>query len=211
MPDNTTEPTIQGRSRARRNVIGGSPHRDEYERLMVAGWTSLALERYAAYRFGEDIPASTFRAYKSRKKIRVAADQRKKPWAEVDVYDKIPDVIGMRADMIELQRQRIAIDWQHEQSMGKLFGSTRGEIAQLATLLDQIKSDMQDVGLMPKAGERVEFTNTTPTASAENAPRARTLGELVGGLDPAMEMEMARTLHAIGGAAERKIDGEKAG
>ena len=180
------------RSRGRKNVVASSPHREDYDRLMRAGWSSLALERYAAYRYGEDIPASTFRAYKSRKKVSAQVSPPKK-WEGVE-GDVAVDVLETRAQLIDLQRQRIAIDWEHEKSMKKLFGSTRGEIEVLSRLLSEHKADLQDVGIMPKAGEKIEVTNRNAGPTAEEAPRAQSLADLIGA-SPESEMALARVLH----------------
>ena len=187
------EPPTQRRSRARRNVIGRSSNRDEYVRLMENGWSSLTLERYAAYRYGEEIPASTFRTYRSKHEIVVKNGV--KPMKGVEP-DQVVDVIGKRAELIRLQEARIAIDVQHETMMAKLFGSTRGEIATLNALLDSHKADLQDLGLLPKAGEKITINDgRQPTAA--DAPKARTLGDLLGapGADPAMQSALARSLH----------------
>lgn len=160
------------RSRRRRNVIGSSPNRDEYVRLMRAGWSSIALERYAAFRYGEDIPNQTFRAYRKRQKI-----ERENPKFKVDV-DEVVDVIGLRADMIRLQVDRIGIDYKHEQAMGKLFGTLRNEISLLDGLLDSHKRDLQDVGLMPKSPDELKVT-AGPSAQS-GAPKHLTLGQMLG-------------------------------
>lgn len=179
-----------GRSRRRRNVVGASPHRDEYVALMKAGWSSLALERYAAYRYGEDVPARTFREYRTKMKI----EAKVSPFEKVDP-DQVLDVVGARAELIRLQQLRIATDWKHEQSMGKLFGSTRAEVQTLNALLDAHRADLQALGVMPVAGEKIEIS-TPERPSASNSPRAQTLGALLGmGEDPAAQAEMAKVLH----------------
>jgi hypothetical protein len=192
----TTEPQgPQRRSRARRNVVGGSPHRDEYVRLMQAGWSSLTLERYAMYRFGEEIPASTFRTYKKR----WAIEAKVAPWAreaeKVLDADAAVDVVTARAELIELQRSRIAIDVGHERTMTKLFGSTRAEIAALSSLLDAHKADLQDLGLFPKAGTTLTISGDVPKPTAADAPKVQTLGTLIGTEDTAEEIEAAKVLH----------------
>lgn len=192
MTGNTTgAPT--GRSRARRNVIGRSPNREEYERLLVGGWSSFALERYAAHRYGEEIPASTFRAYKARKGLAAEVSTLAK---NADT-DSMIDVIALRADMIRLQQSRIAIDVQHEQQMTKLFGSTKGEIALLDAMLSSHKADLQDLGLMPKAGDML--TIRTPGPTPESAPRKRTLADLLGQPEMTTEqgIEVAKVLHLV--------------
>lgn len=120
-------PPPKKRSRGRRNVIGGSPHRDEYVRLMKAGWSSATLERYAAWRYGKDVPASTFRQYKKRQKLDVQTSRLLN--ASFVDPDALPDVLTKRQELIALQTERLAIDAEHERNMRKLFGTTKGEIA----------------------------------------------------------------------------------
>lgn len=182
-----------GRSRARRNVIGASKHRDEYVRLMQAGWSSISLERYAMHRYGEDIPASTFRAYKAKKGI-VAEVTPLQAAAKVIDRESALDVISKRAELIALQEARIAIDVEHEKSMKKLFGSTRGEIQTLNALLEAHKGDLQDLGLLPKAGEFLTVNGPAPEATSENAPKARRLSDLLG-VGEEHEMQAAKLLH----------------
>ena len=169
-------------------MVGNSPHREEYERMMRAGWSSLALERYAAFRYGEDIPGSTFRLYRQKKKIEVPKDQLQ----DVQV-DDLPDVLQERARMIRLQKERIALDVGHERAMGKLFGSTRGEIRELSILLSEQKQDLQDLGLLPKAGEKIELSGPQ-LEDPKNIPAVMSLSEIFGG-DPSNDPELAKVLH----------------
>ena len=192
MPAESTDTGPQaGRSRRRRNVVGSSPHREEYVRLMQAGWSSLALERYAAYRYGEDVPSRTFREYKTKHAI----EAKVRPFEKVDP-DQVVDVIGARAELIRLQQERIAVDWKHEQSMGKLFQSTRSEVQTLNALLDAHKDDLQAIGVMPVVGQKIEI-ESTEKPSAQNSPRATSLAAALGqaAADPADEMAAARVLH----------------
>lgn len=170
-------------------MVGSSSNRDEYVRLMEAGWSSLALERYAAYRYGEDIPSKTLREYRLKHGI----ERKVKPFERVDA-DQVVDVVGARAELIRLQQARISIDWTHEQAMSKLFTSSRAEIALLSVLLSDHKADLQDLGVMPKAGEKVEII---ATPSATEIPRALTLGALFGmpDADHAAVAGLARSLH----------------
>jgi hypothetical protein len=188
MVERTAGSPSTGRSRARRNVVGKSQHRDEYVRLMEAGWSSLALERYALHRYAEEIPASTFRTYRAKQQISVPVS----PWKNVDA-EKTLDTLGIRAQLIQLQIARIEIDAKHEGEMSKLFGTTRGEIQTLNALLDSHKADLQDLGLFPKSADVVAVT-PTQQGDGEVAPRARSLGDVLGktGTDTAA---MAKVLH----------------
>jgi hypothetical protein len=176
-----------GRSKRRRNVVSRSPHREEYARLLEAGWTSTSMERYALHRYGEDIPAVTFRLYRKR----IGCTQRPTKYGSV-TPESMVDILGARAEMIALQQARIAVDWGHEHSMAKLFGSTKAEIALLSQLLDAHKSDLQDLGVFPKAGETLTINGVAVRES--EAPRARSLAEALG-VDPGSEAEMAKVLH----------------
>jgi hypothetical protein len=179
------EQDLGTRSRTRKNVIGNSPHRDEYHRLLVAGWSSYALEKYAMHRFGEDIPARTFRLYKTRKKIIVAPD----PLKELSL-DDIPDVLQERIRIVQLQKERIGIDWTHEQSMRKLFNTTGREIQLYSQLLTDLRSDLQDLGFLPRPGAQ----DTVPREADDNSPRYRTLGDAFG-VVPELERDLAKVLH----------------
>lgn len=169
-------------------MIGGSPHRDEYVRLMEAGWSSMALERYARHRYGEDVPAATFRTYKRRAKI--VTDVSK--FGEIVDPEKMIDVLRTRSELVQLQMERIRIDHDHERTMGKLFGSTSREIDLLAKLLDQSKADQQDLGLFPKAGETLHVD--LPRPSGETAPRHRSLAEALG-IEETQQADVAKVLH----------------
>src|SRR5262245_61304666 len=98
--------TGPARGRGRRNVVGGSPHRDDYVRLMEAGWSSATLERYAAFRYGEEISDRAFRRYRARRGI---ADPRTLRDDEKHPFDQPIDVLQERLDLIALQKARIDI------------------------------------------------------------------------------------------------------
>lgn len=175
----------QSRPRSR-DLVSRSSHAEEYERLLRNGWSSTSLERYAAHRFGEQISSASFRRFRARKKITVTPS----PFAKVAVEDAL-DVVAGRAELIQLQRERIGIDVEHERSMNKLFGSTRGELRLLGDLLTEHLADLQALGLMPRAGDKLEIT--AGPAPGE-APKTLTLGELLGTTD-GETTGMARVLH----------------
>ena len=190
-PDGT-DPAPAGRPRRRRNVIGGSPHRDEYIGMMRAGWTSVSIERYAAHRYGETIPAATVRSYKSRKGIESQTVSR----FGTHSPDELVDVVAVRRQLIELQTERIRIDWAHEQSMNKLFGANRAEIALLNDLLDDHRADLQALGLFPIAGQEITV-RTGVAAEAPELPKHRSLADAIGneGMTAEMAMQAARFVH----------------
>jgi hypothetical protein len=175
-------------------VIGNSPHVDEYVRLLQNGWSSLALERYAMFRYGEDIPAKTFRDYRARKRIQAKAQAD----ATIDP-EALIDIVAERAELIRLQKKRVAADTALETKMGKLFRTTIKEIEHLSRLLDQYKEDLQDLGAFPKLGEVVRFGGSVPPRNPEEdgdrvAPRARNLQELLT-TTPDKAAQLARMLH----------------
>lgn len=187
------------RSRRRRGVIRRSEHRDEYERLIRAGWSSYALERYALYRYGEDIPSRTWRDYI---KALEGSDlvERSRPEAEKMTLgdhdpDKLVDILALRSEMVALQQQRIVIDVGHERSTKRLFSTTNREIQLLSQLLDAVKGDMQDLGLLPKAGDILNVRHSRGPDPTREAPRYPTLAAALGDDRPDVEAQVARMLH----------------
>lgn len=136
----------------------------------------MALERYAAHRFGEDIPASTIRDYCGKHGISSKVAHR---FNGVEP-DEAVDIIGARADLIGLQIARIQLDWKREQDRGKLLKGTSTEISTLNRILTQHRMDLQAVGLMPVAGQKIELSGV-PTEAEVGAPKHRSLGEALGG------------------------------
>lgn len=164
------------------SIINKSPHREEYRTLMQAGWTSFALERYAAYRYGETISASTFRTYKQRVVAQipgwvtpaVLTGKNKAPLMKAGEEARI-DIMDIRQQLILLQLQRVSVDVNTELNLGKLFNTTGREIEMLSKLLNEAKQDQIDFGILPKvADEQVVTVNDVP---AMVAPRHQTLGE----------------------------------
>lgn len=167
------------------SVLAQSAHTEEYCKLMAANWTSFSLERYAAYRYGETIKASTFRNYKARR-----AASNPKWLQEYDVKAKNGDplvskrdelrldVMGIREQLALLQLQRLAVDVKTEMNMGKLWSGTHREIQLASDLLDKIKTDQQDFGILPKVVEETQVT--VRDLPGDVAPRHTTLGEALG-------------------------------
>ena len=157
-----------------------SPYRDDYVRLIEAGWSSVSLERYAKYRYKEEIPASTFRNHMRR--IEKKAD----PNARLAITGKDAnhlagtevDVMGVRQQLIVLQIQRLAVDSSHEFTMNKLFTSTREEMKLLSTLLNEAKADQLDYGV--RTGPIKDELPDVPQPDAGNSPQHTTLAGLLG-------------------------------
>lgn len=177
-----------------RSAIGSSPWRDEYERLLKAGWSSTSLERYAAYRFGEQISAEVFRQYKHRKGIVSDAQPVLRPKARSTEPDAI-DVAALRQEMVRLQAERIAIDVKHETDMTKLFNTTGREIDLLGRLLDQVKQDQRDFGMLPVTPTKIEVD--APDLPKETPKAAKSLGDLLGLASPESAMAAAEALARV--------------
>lgn len=181
----TNEQQSGKRRPGRPSIIGSSPHRDEYHTLLLAGWSSYSLEKYALHRYGEDISARVFRLYKARKKIEAKPD----PLKEIEL-DDIPDVMRERIRICLLQKERIAIDAKHEQGMGKLFTTLGREIELYSKLLSELRADLQEVGLLPKPGDPLH----RPKQEDDNSPAARSLAEVFAA-NQDVEAELAKVLH----------------
>lgn len=191
------------RSHSRKSVLNGSAHKEEYLRLMQEGWSSGALERYAAYRYGETITASAFRTHKARIKAQkpdwlkpehLTGKERK---AVTEDGDHRVDVMKIRHQLAVLQMQRISTDVKTELDLGKLFSSTKGEIELLNSLLDRIKADEEDYGIRQPVATQQEVT--VRDLPADVAPRHQTLADALGagGLDRAQLIGVARELGKI--------------
>jgi hypothetical protein len=195
------------RGRSRKNVIAHSPHKDEYVRLLKLGWSSTAISKFALFRYGEDIPERTVRNYRRSIGIQVLRSEMRGVDVDPDV---IMDILAERAELLALQKARIAIDTKHERDMQKLFSGTRHEVEVANRLISDAKADMQDYGLFPKLGElhhlRVtgQVQGLTPQAGEQPAldgpvpPAAQTLGEVIGpAVTPEVEQQLARMLHDL--------------
>lgn len=167
--------------------ITRSLHREDYERLMRAGWSTRTLERYAAFRYGERISHMAFERYRQKHQIDPPTGYFDKVVAEQAV-----DVLATREQLIRLQASRIDIDTQTEATMRKLFNSTHKELMVLNDLLSAHKSDLQDLGLFPKAGDKLTITDDREPA--EEAPRADTLQDLFA-VDEAGARDLAKVIH----------------
>lgn len=197
--DNDGEEVTRKKKRTS-NAIGRSPNREEYANLMQAGWSSVALERYALWRYGEEIKASAFRTYRRRHGWQVQTatfngDRDLDP-------DVLLDLVHERAELIRLQKFRISVDVRLERNMNKLLSTTKGEIELLSRMLDQSKRDLQDLGLFPQAGVKIDIHGrvgglepSMDDGRNRFTPPAASLGELLGQMGPEEEMRMARMIN----------------
>lgn len=210
------------RRKKRPNLIGSSTHRDAYHRLMQAGWSSTSLAFYAAQWFGETISASTFRSYRARKDWparKTAANVRDGEnetlpagWDPRADHDELIDVMHLRNELIRLQQLRVAVAVRGEIRAGVLEPSTRLEITALDKLLEAAKADQQLLGVLPGAsggdGEQdVGAVRDAPDgdgggpAGGAGVPEwaaDRSFGDVVPGLNPAAEQQLARVLQEAG-------------
>lgn len=171
------------RSKKRHNVIARSKHREDFEKLMKANWSSAAIERYALWRYGEDIPEITIRKYRLRKKINAAGEKRYTLTRERSLDEMVVeslDVLGQRAQLIALQVKRIDDQQKQEVSGRHADASLRQEVLALNTLLDSEKADMQDLGMFPKQGDEITIRSGREDKMEETVPRYQTLGDALG-------------------------------
>lgn len=222
--DGSRLPEPKKRKRKKRpNLIGSSPHRDVYHRLMQAGWSSTSLSVYAGHWYGESISASTFRSYRSRNNWparKTAANVRDGEnetlpagWDPRADHDTPLDVIHLRNELIRLQQLRVALAVQAEVRAGVLEPSTRLEITALDKMLEAAKADQQLLGMLPTPGRGDEDQDTGAVReSADDDGRGglpggagvpewavdRSFGELLPGLTPHVEAQMARMFQESG-------------
>jgi hypothetical protein len=203
----------------RPNLIGNSPHRATYFRLMQDGWSSTSLSFYADHRYGESISASTFRSYRAKRgwPARKApanhrdAENETLPagWDPTADHDGPIDVMHERAELVRLQKLRVALAVGQEVRTGQLEPTTRLEIQALDKLLDGVKADLQLMGMLPGGGGGDDgqdvgaVRDAGPGGSSEEGPRsveapAQSFGELVGGMDAQSEAAFARHLQEYG-------------
>lgn len=171
---------VRAKRKKKISPFNQSPYREDYVRLIKAGWSSASLERYAKYRYDEKIPASTFRNHMAR------IEKSQDPGNPLKITGKDAtslqgteiDVMGVRQQLIGLQIQRLSVDVKHEFDMNKLFGSTRAEMQLLSTLLNEAKQDQKDYGVI--AHDPAEDLPEVPQPEASNSPRHSSLGSLLG-------------------------------
>jgi hypothetical protein len=170
---------------ARRSLIDISRNKEEIVHLLVdAGWGSRTVSRYLEMKHSEVIPASSLRTWRARYLKRLES-QGKLPamWKQPDhgdhtaraevnralfPDDTVPDILAQRLALIRLQQRRIAIDAEHEFAMNKLFVSQGKEIDLLNRLLNDAKTDLQDIGVYPKVevGPAVVVNNAVQAIAA---------------------------------------------
>lgn len=156
-----------------------SPYREDYVRLIRAGWSSVSLERYAKYRYKEEIPASTFRNHMRKiQKDETSQITRVTGKNNTDLSGTEIDVMQVRQSLIALQIQRLSVDVTHEFQMSKLFTSTREEMKLLSNLLNEAKADQKDFGVLAPAD--TDEAPAVPAADDSNAPKYQTFGQMLG-------------------------------
>lgn len=209
----------------RQSLVDKSSHKAEIDHLLIdLRWGSRTVAKYLETKYGETIPDSTLRTWRQRR-LKALERSGKVPeiWkqdedpstargrvkAALTPEDTIPDILTRRLALARLQEQRVALDAEHEFSMGKQFTSNGKEIALLNDLYSAIKVDMQELGLLPQL-EKVAATQVTVNAHGGDAralavqgaggvdPNA-TLESITKGMDPDVLAEAGRSLMLIRG------------
>lgn len=207
----------------RRSKVDTSKHKEEIEHLLIEQrWGSRTTARYLELRYGEVIPPSTLRTWRTRK-LALLTRQGKLPecWSmppETDQSapakvrrlatpaDALPDVVGRRIALIQMQEARITIDMEHEVAMGKLFVSQAKEIELLNKLYNDLRMDLQEYGMFPRSdgvpATQIQVNAFGGAAEARalaatgtDQPRGgRPLGELMPGATDDERKQLARSL-----------------
>jgi hypothetical protein len=211
----------------RPNLIGNSENRNAYYRLMQAGWSSTSLSFYALHYYGETIAASTFRSYRARKgwpALKTPANVRDAEsetlpagWNPTADHDNPIDVFHERAQLVHLQKLRVALAVAKEVRTGELEPSTRLEVQALDKLLEGVKGDLQLLGMLPgvesEAGEAGAVRDVPAAVGGERpagelgVPSGLTFGQVVAGLEPAVEASFARQLQEFGLLGNGQVNG----
>lgn len=207
----------------RQSLVDKTGHRDEIEHLLIdQKWSSRAVQQYASLRWGVEIPDSSLRTWRQRR-----VEQRRRlntlpeSWSGLPdasdtspkaiiarllaTGDELPDIMQKRLALIRLQEARIRLDTEHELAMGKQFTTNGKEIDLLNRMYNDLRSDMQDLGLWPKteAAPQVQANiyaaggnaqAVAASAGALTASDTRPLGEMFPDVDPAVIREAGRTL-----------------
>lgn len=180
--------------------IKGRDHEPVVRRLIAAGWTSTSISSYLAARFGEKVDASTIRLYRVDHREEIEEEHpdltlahAHKTFADQNLSRDVPvDVIGALQEMIHMQRARIELDVRHEESMSKLFTSTRSEIKLLADLLEQYHGLLQDWGIVPRSGIEIDVN---VQAQVYQPQQVMPLIDLVNEDEIGKAIEFARLVH----------------
>jgi len=208
----------------RRSQIDASPHKSEIEHLLIdLRWGSRTVAKYLETKYGEVIPDSSMRTWRQRR-LRTLERQGKVPkiWREappesdnsaraqvlrhLTPEDTLPDVLTRRIALARLQEARVRLDAEHEFAMGKQFASQGREIDLLNRIYDSIKTDMQELGMLPTLEKQPETQVTVhaqgghAAAIAAPVPADRTVEQLTHGIDPSTLSEAGRTLVLLRGS-----------
>lgn len=213
----------------RRSEVDKTNHREEIEHLLIdQQWSSRTVEQYLILKYNVRIAESSLRTWRDRRvKRREALGTLPASWNRPDPadqspraivtrifgpIDRIPDVMAERLRLIELQKRRIQMDAEHEIGMGKQFVSNGKEIDLLNRLLNDLKVDMQEFGMLPapaNASPAVQanfFTQQNGSPAGERSEEeqrvidgtvVRDLDSFVEGIDPDVLRDAARTLRVV--------------
>lgn len=222
---------VQGRAergaRGRKSKVDSSPHVDEiFHLLMEQRWGADSVAKYLELKHGEVIPPGSLRTWRIRQKEALSAagtlpavwledpeesDQRAgaKVARLLSGDHGVPDVLSRRFALIRLQEARIRLDAEHELSMGKQFVSQGKEIDLLNRLYNDVKRDMQELGLWPSpaaaAGTQVNVNayggvaQAVAGSSAEAKSEVSTpIEELLQGVDVDAIREVGAVMKELG-------------
>lgn len=206
-------------------MVDKSSHKGEIEHLLIdLRWGSRTVAKYLETKYGEAIPDSTLRTWRQRR-LAVLERHGKVPdiWKDptdpstargrvqsmLMPTDELPDIVTRRLALARLQEERIRIDAEHEVSMGKLFTSNAKEIELLNKIYSDIKTDMQELGVLPQL-EKMPSTSVTVNAhggaggaggsaqaAAITVPSDQTMEELTQGVDADVLSEAGRALMLV--------------
>ena len=180
----------------RQSTLAASGHQAEARHLLVDQvWSSATVSQYLQLRYGLDIPAATLRRYRISELRKMEAvgelpekwrdhveEHDKSPQAIVRkltrVNDDLPDVMARRLALIRLQEKRVSIDTEHEIGMAKLFASQQKEISLLNQLYNDVKADLQELGLWPKLEASPQMAVNVTTAVMQQTAQVQSGGKV---------------------------------
>jgi len=189
---------IKAKIESKKNIVDQSPYRAEIRKMLIDGWSTIALEAYLAKKYEMKISHQMLRYYRDNhisKFERLGWDNFLDMKKEASLHI---DIIGNRARLIMHQIERLEYSSKIEKSSGFLIAERGRQIALLNELLNDHKQDLQDVGLFPKAPEELnigitkieEHKITLAEMFNEDKQAAREFARFIADLEPA-SMETA--------------------
>lgn len=193
--------------------IDKTGHREEIEHLLIdLRWGSKVVSQYMEMKYGVSIDDSSLRKWRIKRVEFLQRQGKLQDWnppkphenESPDVLlarlmhpsDDIPDVLQKRIALARVQEERIKQDVKHEMAMGKLFNSTAKEVELHNRLLNDIKKDMQDLGLWPtrEAAPSVQINNAVGAIAAAAQQKQSSPDNEISGLSSEDVASMGRKL-----------------